>query len=83
MRRAALSLLAAAAVLLQLLHGTLAQPSTAPLPFSAPLQPGAGASYGLLMIEQLADGSISVTEIEEATGNAIDSWSVTAAGQTP
>ena len=45
----------------------------------APLT-GSG-SYGLLIIEQLANGNITVTEIDQATGNATDTWTVTPTGQ--
>jgi hypothetical protein len=38
-------------------------------------------TYGFLLVEQQADGNISVTEIEQATGNATDTWKVTPAGQ--
>jgi predicted phosphodiesterase len=44
----------------------------------APLSSG---SYGLLMVEQLANGNISVTEIDESTGNATDTWTVSPTGQ--
>jgi predicted phosphodiesterase len=40
-----------------------------------------GGSYGLLVVEQLADGNITVSEIDEATGNATDTWTVSPTGQ--
>ncbi len=40
-----------------------------------------GGSYGLLIIEQLTSGDINVTEIDEATGNATDTWTVSPTGQ--
>jgi hypothetical protein len=49
----------------------------------APMSSYSGSSYGFLLVEQQADGTISVTEIEEASGNATDTWKVTAAGKAP
>ena len=46
----------------------------------APLQ-NTSDHYGLLMVEQLADGNISVTEVDESTGNASDTWKVSPTGQ--
>jgi hypothetical protein len=37
-------------------------------------------SYGFLLIQQLADGNLSVSEIEEASGNITDSWKVSPSG---
>ncbi len=45
----------------------------------APLSSGNG--YGLLIVEQLVNGNINVTEIDEASGNATDSWTVSPTGQ--
>jgi hypothetical protein len=45
----------------------------------APLQPGS-SGFGLLIVEQLADGNVSVTEIDEASGAQIDTWTVTPSG---
>jgi hypothetical protein len=47
----------------------------------APLQSGSGSNYGLLLIQQQSNGNITVNEIEEASGNTVDSWTVTPAGQ--
>jgi predicted phosphodiesterase len=47
----------------------------------APLQSSSGSSYGMLLVQQQANGNINVSEIEEATGNVLDSWSVTPDGQ--
>jgi hypothetical protein len=44
----------------------------------APLQ--SGGSYGLLVVEQQANGNITVNEVNESTGNVADTWSVTPAG---
>jgi hypothetical protein len=38
-------------------------------------------NYGLLLVKQQSNGNINVSEIEEATGNTVDSWSVTPTGQ--
>jgi hypothetical protein len=40
-----------------------------------------GNSYGLLIVEQLANGNITVNEIDEATGNVTDTWTVSPSGQ--
>jgi predicted phosphodiesterase len=45
----------------------------------APLAGSGG--YGLLIVEQLANGNITVTEIDESTGNGTDTWTVSATGQ--
>jgi predicted phosphodiesterase len=45
----------------------------------APLD--SGTEYGLLLVEQQANGDITVSEIDEATGSVTDTWTVTAAGQ--
>jgi hypothetical protein len=42
---------------------------------------GGGSNYGFLLVEQLADGNIAVSEVSEASGNITDTWKVTAAGQ--
>jgi hypothetical protein len=47
----------------------------------APLQLGQGSTYGMLMLRQQSNGNINVSEIEEATGNVVDVWSVTADGK--
>ncbi|HEY7954576.1 MAG TPA: hypothetical protein VII38_04750 [Polyangia bacterium] len=39
-----------------------------------------GTHYGFLLISQLDDGNLSVTEIDEASGNALDAWRVTPDG---
>jgi hypothetical protein len=44
----------------------------------APLSTG---NYGLLIVEQKSDGNITVTEIDEATGSASDTWTVSPTGQ--
>jgi predicted phosphodiesterase len=44
----------------------------------APLSTG---NYGLLIVEQDANGNITVTEIDESTGNATDTWTVSPTGQ--
>jgi hypothetical protein len=46
----------------------------------APLQSGA-AGYGLLLVEQQSNGNISVSEIDEATGDVLDSFTVSPAGK--
>jgi hypothetical protein len=45
----------------------------------APLQ--SGASFGLLIVEQLTNGNITVSEIDESTGNVGDTWTVSPTGQ--
>ena len=45
----------------------------------APLQ--SGASYGLLILEEQDNGNITVTELDEATGQATDTWTVTPTGK--
>jgi predicted phosphodiesterase len=45
----------------------------------APLDGGGG--YGLLIVEQLANGNVTVSELDESTGNAIDTWTVSPTGQ--
>ncbi|HEY2744602.1 MAG TPA: metallophosphoesterase [Polyangia bacterium] len=46
----------------------------------APLE-SSGDSYGLLIVEQQSNGNITVSEIDEATGNVSDTWSVSPTGQ--
>jgi hypothetical protein len=48
----------------------------------APLSNYNGSSYGFLLVELLGDGNLSVSEIEEASGNVLDSWKVSPTGQT-
>jgi hypothetical protein len=43
----------------------------------APLDTG---SYGFLLVKQLANGNVAVTEIDQATGMQTDTWTVTPAG---
>jgi hypothetical protein len=45
----------------------------------APLQSGA-SGFGLLIIEEQDNGNMTVTEIDESTGQALDSWTVTPTG---
>ncbi|HWE30196.1 MAG TPA: metallophosphoesterase [Polyangia bacterium] len=45
----------------------------------APLD--SGTQYGLVLVTQRADGNVALTAIDQATGNAIDAWSVTPDGQ--
>ena len=45
----------------------------------APLNSG-GDGYGLLLIEQTDAGDITAQEVDEATGNVTDTWTVTADG---
>ncbi|HEX9103845.1 MAG TPA: metallophosphoesterase, partial [Polyangia bacterium] len=45
----------------------------------APLQPGA-AGYGVLIIEEQDNGNITVTEIDESSGQQLDTWTVTPSG---
>ena len=40
-----------------------------------------GGQYGLLIVEQLANGNVTVSEIDESTGNATDTWTVSPTGQ--
>lgn len=40
-----------------------------------------GSHYGLLLVEQQADGNLVVSEIDEATGNQLDTWKVSPTGQ--
>jgi hypothetical protein len=47
----------------------------------APLSSFNGAAYGFLLVQQLTDGNISVSEIDVVSGNATDTWKVTPAGQ--
>ncbi len=44
----------------------------------APLSTG---TYGLLMVEQQTNGNITVTELDESSGNATDTWTVSPTGQ--
>ncbi|MGZ3427664.1 MAG: metallophosphoesterase, partial [Polyangia bacterium] len=44
----------------------------------APLQ--SGGFYGVLIVEEQDDGNITATEIDEASGQAVDSWTVTPTG---
>ena len=46
----------------------------------APLNSGAN-SFGLLMLEELDNGNITVTEYDESSGQALDTWTVTPTGQ--
>jgi hypothetical protein len=49
----------------------------------APIRTGpGGTSYGFLLMEQQDDGSITATEIDEATGNKTDTWRINAQGKT-
>jgi hypothetical protein len=41
-----------------------------------------GSYYGFLLVEQLADGNIAVSEIQESSGNPTDKWTVTPSGQS-
>jgi hypothetical protein len=43
---------------------------------------GAGSNYGYLLVEQLSDGNLSVSEIDEASGNVTESWKVTPQGHS-
>ena len=43
--------------------------------------PLAAGNYGLLIVEQQTDGNVTVNEIDESTGNATDSWTVSPTGQ--
>ena len=45
----------------------------------APLE--TSGTYGLLIVTQQANGNITVNEIDEATGNVTDTWSVSPTGQ--
>jgi Calcineurin-like phosphoesterase len=38
-------------------------------------------SYGMLFVDQQMNGNITVTEVDEATGSTIDTWTVTPTGQ--
>jgi predicted phosphodiesterase len=40
-----------------------------------------GASYGFLLMQQQSDGSFTATEIDEASGNTVDTWRISAMGQ--
>jgi hypothetical protein len=46
----------------------------------APLQPSSGFGFGMLLIDQLGDGNIQVTEYDESSGTAVDTWRVTPSG---
>jgi hypothetical protein len=39
-----------------------------------------GANYGFLLVQQQADGTLSVSEVEEASGNITDTWKVSPSG---
>jgi calcineurin-like phosphoesterase family protein len=45
----------------------------------APLD--SGTQYGFVLVKQRADGTLSLTAIDQATGNPIDAWNVTPDGQ--
>ncbi len=45
----------------------------------APLD--SGTEYGLLLVEQQANGNITVSELDEATGMMTDTWTVSPTGQ--
>jgi hypothetical protein len=45
----------------------------------APLS--SGTSYGLLIVEQQTNGNITVSEIDESTGNVGDTWTVSPTGK--
>ncbi len=45
----------------------------------APLSGGGG--YGLLLVQQQQNGNITVSEIDESSGNATDTWTVSPTGQ--
>lgn len=47
----------------------------------APIRTGGFTSYGFLLMEQQDDGSITATEIDEATGNKTDTWRISAEGK--
>ena len=40
-----------------------------------------GGSYGFLLFQQQADGTLTASEIDEATGNASDTWRIDATGK--
>jgi hypothetical protein len=42
--------------------------------------PARGAKFGFLSVVQLEDGTIALTEIDQASGMPLDSWRVTANG---
>jgi hypothetical protein len=43
--------------------------------------PLSGGGYGLLIVEQQQNGNINVKELDEATGNVTDSWTVSPDGK--
>jgi predicted phosphodiesterase len=45
----------------------------------APLE--SSGNYGLLLVEQQANGNITVNEIDESSGNVTDTWTVSPTGQ--
>ena len=45
----------------------------------APLD--SGTQYGFVLVKQRADGNLSLSAIDEATGNPLDAWAVTPNGQ--
>ncbi|MCA1663428.1 MAG: metallophosphoesterase [Myxococcales bacterium] len=45
----------------------------------APLD--SGTQYGFVLVKQRADGNLSLSAIDQATGNPIDAWAVTPDGQ--
>jgi Calcineurin-like phosphoesterase len=48
----------------------------------APPRTGENAGFGFLIFEQQANGDLAATEYDETTGNAIDTFKLTAAGQS-
>jgi hypothetical protein len=46
----------------------------------APLASGGGSNYGYLTVEQGSDGNLTISEVDESSGNVTDSWKVTPQG---
>lgn len=46
----------------------------------APLASGNGSNYGYLVVEQGSDGNLTISEVDESSGNVTDSWKVTPQG---
>ena len=42
---------------------------------------GGSSGYGFLLIQELDSGDLAVSEVDEVTGNVIDTWKVTADGR--
>jgi hypothetical protein len=46
----------------------------------APVRAGEAAGYGWLWVQQLEDGALALTEIDETTGDPIETWKIDSTG---